>query len=217
MTEAAAVLTEQSNIHPGPTSAEVVRDIFAVCFPKAASALDITYGQGGFWKWDWIGRRLSLAASDRYTQPAQEDLDCALLWMGDHDILGPAYSIPAPPGEGWKWDVVAFDPPHSAIGPDNFGKPFEGWSDRYGASRINEGAPQKYADIAKLLVRGVEVACSYARQGAIVKTKNVVESGKTYRSIYLVESVAHACGWHIEDEVIFVGRGPKQPSGRRIL
>jgi len=171
-------------------SAPVVRDIFAMRFPKAAQVLDLTYGLGTFWKWDYP---FGLHKND---------------WVTEADTHHDFTNYPSA-----YYDVVAFDPPFSAIGPpsDDNGD----WSARYGASR-QQGGPQNIKEVVAYTLAGIQSAMSVAHQGIIVKTQRVVESGKLHDVPHAVKVEIYSRGWQVTDHVYLHAPRRPQPSGRKV-
>ena len=115
-------------LHPGPTSGDVIRDIFAIHRPQGGITLDLTYGAGVFWKWDYRAAGVELLTND--INPAI-DADTWIDFIDAADILAPV-------------DVVVFDPPFTANGPSALRH-----QDRYGAHRDSIGG-KKPADWPRL-------------------------------------------------------------------
>ena len=186
-------------LHPGPTSAEVVRDIFAMHFPGVVQVIDLTYGRGTFWKWD---PPFSLVANDFYVQ--RTDRDLYSFWNEDFRSTG------------WgskSFHVVVFDPPFSAMGPASDGN--NEHSKRYGAAR-HAGGPQNIGEVHDMLRGGIKEACRLATSGVIVKTQSVIESGKFHDSETLACNTITDCGWRIEDKAYFAPSRRPQPLGRSV-
>ena len=194
-------------LHPGPTSAEVIRDIFAMHFTTRNAydplrVLDLTYGKGVFWKWDYLSKEIGpfkgypyikLTKNDFYNPPVDGTaLDFTLL-----SNLPDSY-----------FDIVVFDPPHSAHGPSSDSK-------RYGSSRDQKGAPQNYNEVNRLLVNGIKEATRLASWGIVVKTMDVIESGKYRLSELYAENSLVLRQFDIVDKVYFAPPRRPQPDKAR--
>jgi len=184
-------MTEQ--IHHGQSSAEVIERIFADL--RISSVLDLTYGQGTFWKWNHEARA-ALVTNDLYTAA---DIHCDFT---DMEIADRVY------------EVVVFDPPFTAQGPNK--KTAERHNDRYGATRDLNGAPQNIGDVHRLLKAGIGEACRIALGFVIVKTQDVVESGRLHGSVNLAMNEIVANGFNITRSVRFFPPRRPQPEGRRV-
>ena len=180
-------------IHRGRSSAEVIELIFG-CLPKDMDVLDLTYGKGTFWKWPWQDD-LVLVSNDLYA---------------DADLRQDFTRFLAPPD---FYHAVVFDPPFTAQGPNKEG---ERHNDRYGSTRDLPGAPQNIQDVHRLLAIGIYEACRIARQYVIVKTQDVVESGKLHSSVNLALNEITANDFNITRTIRFFPPRRSQPEGRRV-
>jgi len=203
-----------TNHHSGPTSAEVIEDIFAVHTrindphrSRSVTVLDLTYGRGTFWAWNW-SRAIELYGADLYmTAPDMERAPTTFFSGVDFQSAAKLF------GAG-MFDVVVFDPPHSAVGPQSAAlSTGEQWSDRYGSSRTQ--GVDNFQDIARMLIAGLGQALEIAREMVIVKTKPVVEAGKYRDALYLADREIYRATWHVEDRIYLAG-GIPQPSGRGV-
>ncbi len=192
-------------LHPGPTSAEVIRDIFAMHFPPSRSyqVIDLTYGKGTFWKWDYKSAGVLLLTNDLYVSAPNQ-------WPDQHlaldfcDFTG---------GTDRGVEVVVFDPPFSAMGPASDGQ--NEHSERYGAARHQGHGIKNVYDIRELLVGGIKEACRIATRGVIVKTQDVVESGRYHDNVGLAGETICEAGWWVEDKVeLFTSRRPQPDAAR---
>lgn len=192
--QGAESLNSDQVTHHGPTSAEVVADIFALHFRGPHKVIDLTYGHGTFWRGDWWHDRVHLVTNDLH-MPADHHED---------------FTQPFPPE--WWADVAVFDPPFSSIGPASDGK--GEWSHRYGSSRQN-GGPKNVAGVVELMARGVEQAASITRHGLIIKTQNVIESGRLHDLEFVAKSEAYVRGFRLVDEVRLLSARRPQPDAAR--
>jgi hypothetical protein len=187
-------------LHPGPTSAEVIRDIFAMHFTTHNAydplrVLDLTYGKGVFWKWDYRSKYpyMKLTKNDLYNTPV--------------DGTALDFTLPSNLPNNY-FDIVVFDPPHSAHGPSSDSK-------RYGSSRDLTGAPQNYKEVYKLLAGGIMEATRLASWGVIIKTMSVIESN-IYRTSHLYAGLVLAnTDFYIDDEIYFLPPRRPQPDKAR--
>lgn len=175
------------------TSAAVIESIFDMHFPTARRVLDLTFGRGVFWRWP---HAFELDSNDR--DPAST----ARLHL---DVLTAAF-------EG-SWDVVVFDPPFTANGPQK--TTADRHQDRFGSTRDLPGAPQNIGDVHRLLIGGVKVACGLARLGVIVKTQDVIESGRYRDSETLACQAIVDAGLRVEDKVRLLAGRRVQPDVAR--
>lgn len=190
-------------LHPGPTSAEVIQDIFRVHFPGPRTVLDLTFGKGIMWKkWDWRGQGIVLTANDLYAEnPHWPDVE----WR-KWDFTNARSGMP-------NWNVVLLDPPHSAMGPDSQGN--NAHSETYGAGRHQGRGLKGYLEVERLLSRGTREACRLAIDGVIIKTRDVVEGGVLRRSTFTAETVMKERGWRVKDEITPTLHGRPQPDKAR--
>jgi hypothetical protein len=201
-------------LHPGPTSAEIIRDIFRMHSPKQPGpvrVLDMTYGNGTFWKWDWTGPGIDLTKVDLYgTEDDVLPLDCTAL-----------------PFSGGSFDWVVFDPPFTANGPQSEGSSS---NDRYRATRGQDGAPGNAGQVRDLMIAGVLEACRVASTGIVVKMQDTVESGKLHLNVATVMALLNddirlqldggaecpnTIGWKVVDYVMFLPSRRAQPDAAR--
>ena len=181
----------------GGNSSDAIRDIFAVHFPPRSgkySVLDLTFGHGKWWNWDW-NEALTLKAND--------------LNVGGLDFR---FDVRAPPVGLPKFDVVCFDPPFSAMGPS---KTLKGFRENYGAVRGPD--LKNVMDVRLLLCSGIQTAVRLARLGVIVKTQDVVESGENNSHVYFAEKFIGEAGWEVVDKKYLAVQSRPQPPGRRTL
>ena len=181
-------------IHHGRSSAEVIERIFAD-LPTPLTVLDLTYGMGTFWKWPWEDD-LVLVTNDLYTEADT-----------NHDFT-------AMPDANRSFDIVVFDPPFTAQGPNT--KADERHNDRYGSTRDLPGAPQNIQGVHDLLLLGISEACLIAQKYVIVKTQDVVESGRLHSSVNLALNEIVATGFNITRTIRFFAPRRAQPEGRRV-
>lgn len=185
-------------VRVGGTSAEVIRDLFTMHFyPRSdkLSVLDLTYGLGVWWRWDWSGR-VELTRNSLHGE-GELHLD---------------YTKAVPLARR-SFDVVCFDPPFAAMGPS---KKMPGYRERYGGTR-GPGL-KSVMDVRRGLIAGIKNATLLARMGVIVKTQNVIESGENWDNVHLAEDTLGGVGWRTEDWAYMVPEGGRpQPEGRREL
>lgn len=165
------MITEAHSVVRTGTSADIIRDIFALHFPNARTVLDLTFGLGVFWKWDFVAAGLTVHINDAFQVTRKADERFNLLHRYERDCRATGLDA--------EFDVVVFDPPFSAMGERSDGGEF---SERYGGTRKHEGAPQNISDIVRLTLGGVLETTRLATQGIIVKTQAVVESGRVWNT-----------------------------------
>ena len=200
-----------TSLRTSGTSADVIESIFELHFPVAESVLDLTWGRGTFWNWDWRGR-FTLHANDAYAYIPDTDSDIVAGSRWDFTRVVQDLGCP----EWQRWDVVVFDPPFTANGPQ---RGTDRHQDRYGSTRDLNGAPQNIHDVWRLLDEGTRTACRLARLGVIVKTQDVIESGRYWDSETVACTAVAASNFRVEDKVrLLVGRRaqPDTVRGARI-
>lgn len=172
--------------HLGPTSAEVIRDIFNEIIVEWGphDVVDLTYGNGTFWNWD--------------------DAPCPV-----HDA---DWDFRAVPQASQSWPIVVFDPPFSSMGTASDGG---GMAERYGSNRDQDG-PQDIGEVHALLTGGIAEATRIAEDWVIVKTQDVVERSQLHSSVNLAINTITNHGFDIVREVAFLPHRRAQPSGRRV-
>lgn len=179
----------------GATSAECVKSFFDLHIGEADSVIDLTYGSGTFWKWDWEERVNWLVRNDRHVEmfvnQCNDDFR-ATRWQSRH------------------FDVVVFDPPFTANGPSK-----EGHQKRYGADRSMDGAPQNIHEVRSLLASGLIEAMRLSKKWVLVKTQNVIESGRLHDSEGLVRSLFLHFGFRIVDYRLYAAHRRAQPDEAR--
>lgn len=188
-------------LHDGPTSAEVIADLFLIHFFRRPwgrilpiSVLDLTFGLGAFWKpyKQWWQSQIRLTTNDLFTAAGHKfDLQQKLPW------------------ESKSFDVVVFDPPFSAIGTPSDGK--GEWAERYGAARNLPGAPKDYNEILGITINGVQEACRIAKHGIVVKCQPCVESAEWHHTPFEVELQLFKGGWFIDGWWLLAAGRREQP------
>jgi len=175
------------NPHAGPSSAEVIEDIFREIIGESCmwQVLDLTYGNGTFWKWEGA------------PNPA---------FAAEWDFRG------IPEFEPGSFPIVVFDPPYSSMGTSSDASDM---ANRYGSDR-NQGGPQNYREVSELLTGGIWEACRLARQWVIVKTQDVVEYSKLRDSTTQAINEITNAGFDIVKEIAFMPNRRPQPKGRRV-
>jgi hypothetical protein len=160
-------------------SKTVIAALFVTHFAPPVRVFDFTYGDGGFWRWPHPG----------VTVVHDEQVDFrAARGLADK-----------------SFDVVTFDPPHTASG-------CSAWSHKYGICR-KHGGPRNRADVRTWLMAGVNEALRVARRGVIIKYKDCVEGG--VQSVFWpdVMWLLAEHGWQAV-EVVEIDGQRAQPSGR---
>lgn len=192
-------------IHHGRSSAEVIERIFAG-LPRNMEVLDLTYGKGTFWKWNW-GDKLGgdLDANDLFAE-FPDEMPWGIQYRSD--------DFTAMPDADNHFDLVVFDPPFTAQGPNK--KTDERHNDRYGSTRDLPGAPRNIHDVHQMLTLGIHEACRIAQSYVIVKTQSVVESGRLHSSVDLAMNEIVASGFNITQTIRFFAPRRAQPEGRRV-
>ena len=71
-------------------------------------------------------------------------------------------------------------------------------------------------DVQRLLVEGIKESCRISKRWVIVKTQDVVESGKLHPNVILAMNTLVARGYNIKKELVFHSHRRPQPSGRRV-
>ena len=197
-----------TSLRTSGTSAAVIESIFEMHFPAAESVLDLTWGRGTFWHWDWFSSGFTLSVNDKYAElpPTDSMLVQATRW----DSRSVVEDLGCP--EWQRWDVVVFDPPFTANGPQ---KGTDRHQDRYGSTRDLNGAPQNIHDVWRLLDEGTRTACRLARLGVIIKTQDVIESGRYWDSETVACTAIAASNFRVEDKVrLLVGRRAQPDAAR---
>ena len=159
--------TETNNVVRTGTSSDIIQNIFALHFPDAVTVLDLTYGRGAFWKWDFRGRDLNAHINDRFIDLSNIDSRFSHVFGLDCRNTG----------LNTRYDVVVFDPPFSSMGKRSDGAEF---GERYGGMREDDDSPQNISDIARLQLAGLLEATRLATMGVIIKTQAVIESGRVW-------------------------------------
>jgi hypothetical protein len=199
-------------LHPGPTSSEVIRDIFDMHFYHYTTApfevLDLTYGKGTFWNWDYATTfpNMVLFKNDLYV----ENWDDPNMFNGD-------FTKTDFPDK--SFDIVVFDPPFSAHGPPSDGQAHMA---RYGSDR-SQGGPQNINDVQTLLYHGIREAKRLSKYGIIMKTQSVIESGNYFPAQGHAEFVLtsdfeekyNRDHFKIVDELFFLKSRRPQPDAAR--
>lgn len=191
-------------IYDGATSALCVKSFFDMHIKESSiDVLDLTYGNGTFWNWNYDGEwQIDLTANDlngyTYTGPEhQRPVDYT------HDFRN----------SGWKsrsYDVVVFDPPFTANGPSK-----DGHQKRYGADRSQAWAPQNIHEVRSLLASGLIEAMRLSKKWVLLKTQDVIESGKLHDSEGLARMLFQQFGFRIVDYRLYDSTRRPQPNEAR--
>ena len=188
-------------------SADIIERIFVTHFANVESMLDATYGLGRFWKWDWRSMGFTLTGNDLYgPEPTGASAPDAFTRMD--------FTRWPDTAEWHHVDVVLFDPPFTAQGPNKDAS--QRHNDNYGSTRDLPGAPQNIRGVELLLVEGIKQCASIARKGLIVKTQPVVESGVLHSSDVLAANTIVQAGFDIVEWILFSPPRRPQPPGRRV-
>lgn len=191
-------------IYTGQSSADCVKSFFDLHIGYGVAVLDLTYGNGTFWDWP----RDELVAPD-WSLTVNEK---------NRTFHGDGTHEPLPAGEDFRatrwcsrsFDVVVFDPPFTANGPSK-----DGHQKRYGADRSQEGAPQNIHEVRALLAGGLVEAMRLSRKWVLLKTQDVVESGKLHDSEGLARMLFMAFGFRIVDYRLYDAQRRAQPDEAR--
>lgn len=185
--------------HNGLTSAHVMKSICDKHMIAGMKVADLTYGAGVFWRL-FHRSHIRLHANDLYAEivnllPGET---CSQL-----DFTGTG--LPAQ-----SFDCVVFDPPFTSAGPSRLRH-----QARYGGHRDGSSGPADIADVQWLLTEGIAEAAHLSNNLLIVKTQNVVESGKKWPNVVIAENKIVECGFNIIDGYLFNSNRVPQPPGRR--
>jgi hypothetical protein len=178
-------------LYEGGNSADVVKSFFELHIEPVELVLDMTYGQGTFWQWDWQ-TRFNLHAIDLYTLAGPNQKD-----FRDTGLPSAIY------------DCVVFDPPFTANGPS------AGHNARYGADRSIEGAPQKWDDVKNNILAGLVEADRITKKFILVKCQDVIESGKLWPAEYWIQRSFSMMDYTIIDWRLQLGPRMPQPDQSR--
>ena len=180
-------------IYTGQSSAECVKSFFDMHIKETMlRGLDLTYGQGTFWDWNTSDIFLKFTCNDKYVDG-----------MDSFDFRATGYT-------SRNWDVVVFDPPFTANGPSK-----DGHQKRYGADRSQDGAPKNIHEVRSLLASGLIEAMRLSKRWVILKTQDVIESGKLHDCEGLARDLFRHFGFRIVDYRLFLSHRRPQPDGAR--
>lgn len=186
-------------------SGDVIHDIFTLHFAphdKPLTVLDLTFGRGVFWRWDWERWSILRTTNDLHVAGVDHREDFKKTMFEDK-----------------AFDVVLFDPPFTANGASR-----DGHQKRYGSDRSMEGAPQNASQVQDLLVDGIVEACRIARYGLIVKTQDVTESKRVWWNVdracnqlqtWLPYKHVARGDWYVDDKVWLRAARRDQPDKAR--
>lgn len=154
-------------VHIGVTSKEVLASIFAVHFPTGTIA-DLTWGKGAFWNGTALAERVIVRLDKCPRYGATVAADCRYVPLRDAVV-----------------DVAVFDPPHQH-GPSKTSTFHQ---------QADFGRLPRQKDITALVAATLPELRRIARQGAIIKITDMVESGKFYpQHIYTITDAAECWG-----------------------
>ena len=152
--------------------------------------LDLTYGQGVFWR-KFVPT--SLVTNDLFESA---DYQC--------DFTAAVF-------DDCSFELVVFDPPFTANGPSKHPHQL-----RYHSHRDQQGAPQNIGDVRSLLSGGIFEACRISYRWVVIKTPDVVESGRLHANHNLALNTLVRAGFNIREEILFHSTRRPQPTGRRV-
>ncbi len=171
-----------------PTNAELIADAATLHINPNAKVLDVTYGQGVWWK--------------RY-RPADLTI---------HDLTVDGVDFRALPEPDATFDVVAFDPPYVSVGGRQT-TTMPGFHARYGLTLAPTSPAGVQADIDAGLA---EVRRVLRRRGlALVKCQDYISSGRLWPGTHLTLTSAFSVGFELVDRFEHIGSPRPQPPGRR--
>jgi hypothetical protein len=164
--------------------------------------------------------------------PSSSDIICAIFEMHMPDVIT-ILDLTYGSGTFWNWrnespeflpdadfrntglksrsfDCVVFDPPFTANGPSE-----QSHNARYGADRSQNGAPQNIHEVRALLASGLVEAMRISRKYVLVKTQDVVESGKLHSSVELAMILLREFDYRVVDYVLYDAPRRPQPDLER--
>ena len=140
------------------TKSSQIVEILLRGIPRPLRCLDMTYGKGNFWKWQHDG--ITVLAAD--IEGGGTFSDGVMPW----DFRSLPVDITG------QFDLVAFDPPHTAAG-------CSAWSHAYGICR-QHGGPRDQRQIGDDLMAGASEAFRVSSAYVLIKFKDCVESGRQW-------------------------------------
>jgi hypothetical protein len=109
-----------------------------------------------------------------------------------------------------SYDCVVFDPPFTANGPSS-----NSHNARYGADRSQDGAPQNIHEVRALLASGLIEAMRISSKFVLLKTQDVIESGKLHSSTGLAFTLFREFDFRVVDYVVYDAPRRPQPDEAR--
>jgi hypothetical protein len=178
-----------SVVQQASSSAEFVEAIFRMHMMDVRSVLDLTYGNGTFWNWDVcnICPKLFLHPLSEFTPDFRNTLISSR-----------------------KFQCVVFDPPFTANGPSE-----QSHNARYGSDRSQSGTPQNIHEVRTLLAQGLLEAMRISSKWVLLKTQDVIESGKLHSSVNLAYMLFEQFGYRVVDYVLYDAPRRPQPDSER--
>lgn len=180
-----------TSVFTGRYSHVAIQAIFKMHFLDAKRVIDLTWGNGSFWKWE---HGLKVVGVDIATDAEIK---------GDGRRTGLASD---------SFDVAVIDPPfmHGRDGT------YEGSSSHDGSSRHRY--PRHLYSMAKTqedilaLYTGLMAEARRLAPSMIVKCKDIISNRRYYPVSCSVASIAHAQGWELIDKAVFVANTlPRDP------
>jgi hypothetical protein len=154
------------------------------------TVLDVTFGQGGFWKrLPHDPDRRAIVASDRYTPNVALSYDYRRTGLLDN-----------------SFDVVVFDPPYKLNGTPALGD----FDDRFGIA----GDTNRW-DVLQDIALGVRECYRVCSSRLLVKCMDQVEGGQMRWQTKLVHDEVDALGGRLVDRFDMLGGGMPQPARSR--
>lgn len=161
------------------SSAPVIEAIFALHFPDTKRVLDMTYGKGVFWKWDY---QFELLGVDVAHAEGGLQADSRHLTMLDDNTF----------------DVAVIDPPFM------HGASPGGYSGGVKLDDYYSRLPSQH-DVLSLYEALANEAHRLVTQGMIIKCKDIIESGKYIpMEQWLITDLDDNRDWRLIDKAVYV-------------
>lgn len=175
-------------------SSQVMRDIIHLhalpYIDRAPTALDLTYGQGRFWKWGW-GKVLGLLTTN--------DINPDTEAMYHHDVRHSENFQPH--------DIVIADPPFTNSGSNSTQG---GMYTAYGTDRHGAYGPKDDRAVLDVLAACIVTATKVASHLVVIKTQDTIDKLRYHPNGALAEMELHNTeGWQLVD--VRFQRGPRMP------
>ena len=173
-------------------SAVPLRAIFKLHFPAVTQVIDLTYGRGRFWRWDWPFLLIGVDHDGGITHVVEPTVFYHLDSCSPEQVVAACYRSKHQP------EVAVIDPPFLHGAPQSGQSTSStGMHVDYHSVRRSEDVMQNYRG---MLATAWELGC----RGVVVKCKDTIASNKYVPIEAMVTLELSRAGFALVDKAVFV-------------